>query len=203
MINFTSIGVYDAKALLKAVADCGQTPPQTLVDIVDALDALRAAPSKSGDSTADLIEKVVGGGLRGAKLDAAIAEAAAAQRVTEFRAGLRQRAELPTMKRFVATLDEGGAADEIITAVTPAFDAAPGALVEIREKIGDADNVEAFLPAPTPTRSAPGRPSTSMSPSSPGLATWSPSSPRAATSSWSKFQAGPWPTMSGRSTGAR
>ena len=28
MINFTSVGVHDAKALLNAVAACGVTPPR-------------------------------------------------------------------------------------------------------------------------------------------------------------------------------
>ena len=55
MINFTNVGVHDAKALLNAVAACGVTAPKRLTDLVDALDELRATPATAVDPTRDLL----------------------------------------------------------------------------------------------------------------------------------------------------
>ena len=82
--------------------------------------------------------------MSGKRLDEAIADAANAQRVAEYRAGLRQRIELPVIKQFAQEL-ENGAGDEIIDSLRGDFDAAAAALAKIKERVEPGVSAEAFL----------------------------------------------------------
>lgn len=107
MINIAMIGARHAKALLTATTDSGGTPPKALSDLVDSLGAVAKAGTIT-DPTNDLIKAVLADTLRGDELDERIARAAA-QATAEYRAGLRQRAELADMKEFVKALQDGAA----------------------------------------------------------------------------------------------
>lgn len=145
MSSFVSI--RHADALFDSITACGSTPPTSLTALVDAYRELSNV-GIGKDPTTALIDDVVAG-LRGKSLEERISAARAAVQDNDFRAGLKQRVERPLLKRFVEVLDDEGAADDIITALTPAFNSAATQLAECAELVDANTDAETFLASAT------------------------------------------------------
>lgn len=129
----------DARRLLDSITRRGVAPPQQLVELVEAYDAI-ADVSGTTSAVDVLVKNVLDNGLRGKALEKAVADAAAVQAAVTFRQGLAQRVETAVVHKFVREL-ERGAADEVIDSLRPEFDAAATTLAGAAELIDP--NVEA------------------------------------------------------------
>ena len=117
------------------MAACG-VPPERLTTVRAQRAACNTRHRRRPDAQSnrvrrerDLIEFVVSG----KRLDEAIADAANAQRVAEYSAGLQQRIELPVIKQFAQELKNGDG-EEINDRLRGDFDAAAAALAKIKER---------------------------------------------------------------------
>lgn len=152
-ISYSFTGVRHARALLAEIAECGVEPPKVLTDLIGAFDDLAKASAVS-DPIGELVKAVAGGQLRGKELDKRVAETAVAMHVAEFRAGLQARVEPVLVRQFINALDEGGAADEVIDSLRPAFDTAATKLAECAELVNPNTDAETFLASASPEQIA-------------------------------------------------
>src|SRR5215217_4434811 len=143
-ISYSFAGARQARALMRDIAEFVE-PPDELSSLVDAFDELAQASAVT-DPTTELVHAVAAGKLRGKALDEQIAKAVSAIHIQEFRVGLKARVEPALVKQFVQALNDG-AADAVITSLSPAFDTAASALQECGKLVQPGVDPETFLAA--------------------------------------------------------
>jgi hypothetical protein len=120
----TTTRMTDSQNLMWALEGLGITPPQELSKLVAGYLVLAAdAPARTLDPTRDLCNAAVNGTLTADTVDELCAKAVNQNAVAEYRAAVAQKASRFCAKRFLEILDDG-AANAILDALKPKFDAA-------------------------------------------------------------------------------
>jgi hypothetical protein len=150
-MSLSSVHVGDARRLLELITACGVQPPEELTGLLETLDAIRATGVHS-DPTHALIVDAFTNNLRGDALAKRISQASAEHYAVEYGHCLPQRAEQACMRAFGEALDKGGAADRIITSLTPRFDAAATALAKCAALVDPNTDTEQILSSSTDSK---------------------------------------------------
>jgi hypothetical protein len=142
----------DARALQKDVEAAGGAMPARLVNLLDAAELLRAAPSRPNPADA-IMAAAVAGELTAKKLDTLARDAALVHTTDQYRADLHARASTLIAKRFAAELADGGA-DEVLDGLRGEFDAAAQVIEDGVTSINLSQDYAAFIETATPEQLA-------------------------------------------------
>ncbi|TPG31645.1 hypothetical protein [Mycolicibacterium hodleri] len=129
------IDMRPAQALISALHGVNVTPPKVLTNIVDGFDILGTPVQPTAEDPGNAIVTAAADGKLNLKtLDAMLATAAAESTANTYRQEFRLRAERKFAHRFYTALLDG-AADQILDAIRPQFEAAATELREARDAV--------------------------------------------------------------------
>jgi hypothetical protein len=126
--------LIECRQFADEIQQAGGVVPDVLQRLLDAADVL-TAPAPAEDPLRGILDQALNRQVPdGSEIDALIAEAAVAQSVADYRAGLAPRVERVVVERWHKTLRDG-AADLVLTSLRKSFDTHAKAIGVARELI--------------------------------------------------------------------